>query len=43
MVEVVGGTGVLGGHGGAVQEWRDPSTWLRASAAAAGKGGGDKV
>lgn len=41
MVEVVGGgAGVLGGHGGAVQEWRDPSTWLRASAAAAGKGGG---
>lgn len=26
-----------------MQEWRDPSTWLSASAAAAGEGGADKV
>lgn len=31
---------MLGGHGASVQEWRDPSTWLSASAAAAGEGGG---
>lgn len=38
-----------GGHGGSVREWRDPSTWLSASAAAGlmlageGNGGADKV
>lgn len=39
-----------GGHGGSVREWRDLSTWLSASAAAAGlmlagegNGGADKV
>lgn len=41
---LVGRGGVLGGHIGSVQEWRDPSTWLSASAAAAGEGrGADKV
>lgn len=30
--------GVRGGHGGSVREWRYPSTWLSASAAAAAAG-----